>query len=262
MNSSLKPAGQTKIIAILNQKGGVGKSTTAINLSAALGQEGKHVLLIDLDPQGNSTSGIGVEKREVNQCIYDVLLNDVDIRDVIIRDICENVDIVPATINLAGAEVELVSEIARENRLKSKAGSLRVFYDYIFIDCPPSLGLLTINALVAADKLLIPIQCEFYALEGVTKLLDSMKRVRDYLNPTLDILGVVLTMFDGRQLLSKQVVDEVRNYFGRLMFNTIIPRNVKIAEAPGYAQPITDYAPLSKGSIAYKELAKEVIARG
>ena len=262
MGSSLKPAGQTKIVAIINQKGGVGKSTTAVNLSAALGEEGKKVLLIDLDPQGNSSSGMGVEKSEVENCIYDVLLNGVDIKEAIIHDITENVDIIPATINLAGAEVELVSEMARENRLKSTAGSLRGFYDYIFIDCPPSLGLLTINALVAADKLLIPIQCEFYALEGVTKLLDSMKRVKEFLNPSLDILGVVLTMFDNRQLLAKQVVEEVENYFGKVMFNTVIPRNVKIAEAPGYAQPITQYAPSSKGGIAYRELAKEVIARG
>lgn len=260
--SNFKSIGQTKIIAIINQKGGVGKSTTAINLSAALGALGKKILLIDLDPQGNATSGIGVEKRELNECVYDVLLNGVDIKKVIIKDVCKNVDIVPSTINLAGAEVELVSEMARENRLKKAAGSLRGFYDYIFIDCPPSLGLLTINALVAADKLLIPIQCEFYALEGVTKLLDSMKRVKEVLNPSLSILGVVLTMFDNRQLLAKQVVEEVKNYFGTIVFETLIPRNVKIAEAPSYAQSITDYAPTSKGAISYIELAKEVINRG
>lgn len=262
MSSDLKPAGNTKIVAILNQKGGVGKSTTAINLSAALGALGKRVLLIDLDPQGNSTSGIGIEKREIKNCIYDVLLRDVDIKDIIVKNAAKNVDVAPATINLAGAEVELVSQMARENKLKRAAGSMRGFYDYIFIDCPPSLGLLTINALVAADKLIIPIQCEFYALEGVTKLLESQKRVKENLNPSLDIMGVVLTMFDQRQKLAKEVVEEVRNYFGPIMFNTVIPRNVKLAEAPGYATPIIEYAPLSTGAIAYKELAKEVINRG
>ena len=248
MDSKLKATGQTKILSIINQKGGVGKSTTAINLSAALGENNKKILLIDLDPQGNTTSGIGVEKSQVDKCIYDVLLNDAKIEEVVINNVCDGVDVVPATINLAGAEVELVSQMARENRLKNAAGSMRGFYDYIIIDCPPSLGLLTINALVAADKLLIPIQCEFYALEGVTKLLDSMKRVKNILNPSLDIEGVVLTMFDTRQLLARQVVEEVKNYFGKIMFNTIIPREVKIAEAPGYAQPITEYAPKSKGA--------------
>ena len=204
--------GQTKVMAIINQKGGVGKSTTAINLSAALGELGKQVLLVDLDPQGNSSSGLGIEKSQVHNCVYDVLLNDVAIEDVIIPDVGEGLDLVPATINLAGAEVELVSEMARENRLKDAVGSLRGKYDYVFIDCPPSLGLLTVNALVAADKLLIPIQCEFYALEGVTKLLDSMKRVKTRLNPTLDIFGVLLTMYDGRTTLSRQVVEEVRSY--------------------------------------------------
>ena len=262
MDSKLKATGQTKILSIINQKGGVGKSTTAINLSAALGENNKKILLIDLDPQGNTTSGIGVEKAQVDKCIYDVLLNDAKIEDVVINNVCDGVDVIPATINLAGAEVELVSQMARENRLKNAAGSMRGFYDYIIIDCPPSLGLLTINALVAADKLLIPIQCEFYALEGVTKLLDSMKRVKNILNPSLDIEGVVLTMFDTRQLLARQVVEEVKNYFGKIMFNTIIPREVKIAEAPGYAQPITEYAPKSKGALAYRELAKEVIERG
>ena len=262
MDSKLKATGQTKILSIINQKGGVGKSTTAINLSAALGENNKKILLIDLDPQGNTTSGIGVEKSQVDKCIYDVLLNDAKIEEVVINNVCDGVDVVPATINLAGAEVELVSQMARENRLKNAAGSMRGFYDYIIIDCPPSLGLLTINALVAADKLLIPIQCEFYALEGVTKLLDSMKRVKNILNPSLDIEGVVLTMFDTRQLLARQVVEEVKNYFGKIMFNTIIPREVKIAEAPGYAQPITEYAPKSKGALAYRELAKEVIERG
>lgn len=254
--------GQTKIIAIINQKGGVGKSTTAINLSAALGEMGKQVLLVDLDPQGNSSSGLGIEKSTVSHCIYDVLLADVPIEDVIIPDVCPGLDVAPATINLAGAEVELVSEMARENRLKDAVGSMRGRYDYIFIDCPPSLGLLTVNALVAADKLLIPIQCEFYALEGVTKLLESMKRVKSRLNPTLDIYGVLLTMYDNRTTLSKQVVDEVRGYFGKIVFSTLIPRTVKLSEAPSFGQPITQYDPRGKGSISYIELAKEVISRG
>ena len=251
--------GQTKVMAIINQKGGVGKSTTAINLSAALGELGKQVLLVDLDPQGNSSSGLGIEK---SHCVYDVLLNDVAIEDVIIPDVGEGLDLVPATINLAGAEVELVSEMARENRLKDAVGSLRGKYDYVFIDCPPSLGLLTVNALVAADKLLIPIQCEFYALEGVTKLLDSMKRVKTRLNPTLDIFGVLLTMYDGRTTLSRQVVEEVRSYFGKTVFTTLIPRTVKLSEAPSFGQPITQYDPSGKGAQSYVNLAKEVVQRG
>ena len=254
--------GQTKIIAIINQKGGVGKSTTAINLGAALGEMGKQVLLVDLDPQGNCSSGLGVEKSLIQQCIYDVLLNDVPLEEVIIPDIAEGLDIAPATINLAGAEVELVSEMARENRLKDAVGGMRGKYDFILIDCPPSLGLLTVNALVAADKLLIPIQCEFYALEGVTKLLESMKRVKSRLNPTLDIYGILLTMYDSRTTLSKQVVDEVREYFGRLVFATPIPRTVKLSVAPSFGQPITQYDPKGRGALSYIELAKEVIARG
>ena len=254
--------GQTKVMAIINQKGGVGKSTTAINLSAALGELGKQVLLVDLDPQGNSSSGLGIEKSQVHNCVYDVLLNDVAIEDVIIPDVGEGLDLVPATINLAGAEVELVSEMARENRLKDAVGSLRGKYDYVFIDCPPSLGLLTVNALVAADQLLIPIQCEFYALEGVTKLLDSMKRVKTRLNPTLDIFGVLLTMYDGRTTLSRQVVEEVRSYFGKTVFTTLIPRTVKLSEAPSFGQPITQYDPSGKGAQSYVNLAKEVVQRG
>lgn len=254
--------GHTNIVAIINQKGGVGKSTTAINLGAALGEMGKQVLLVDLDPQGNCSSGLGVEKSLLQRCIYDVLLDDVPLEEVIIPDVAEGLDIAPATINLAGAEVELVSEMARENRLKDAVGSMRGKYDFILIDCPPSLGLLTVNALVAADKLLIPIQCEFYALEGVTKLLESMKRVKSRLNPTLDIYGILLTMYDSRTTLSKQVVDEVREYFGRLVFSTPIPRTVKLSEAPSFGQPITQYDPKGRGSLSYIELAKEVIARG
>ena len=254
--------GNTLIIAIINQKGGVGKSTTAINLAAALGEMKKQVLLVDLDPQGNSSSGLGIEKSRVERCVYDVLLDEAPIEEVIIPDVCEGLDLVPATINLAGAEVELVSEMARENRLKDAVGSMRGKYDYIFIDCPPSLGLLTVNALVAADKLLIPIQCEFYALEGVTKLLDSMKRVKSRLNPTLDIFGVLLTMYDGRTTLSRQVVDEVKRFFGRTVFDTLIPRTVKLSEAPSFGLPITQYDPVGKGSQSYKDLAKEVIKRG
>ena len=254
--------GQTKIMAIINQKGGVGKSTTAINLSAALGEQGKQVLLVDLDPQGNSTSGLGIDKNNIQNCIYDVLLSDVPIEEVIIPDVSQGLDIVPATINLAGAEVELVTEMARENRLKDAVGVMRGKYDYIFIDCPPSLGLLTVNALVASDKLLIPIQCEFYALEGVTKLLDSMKRVKSRLNPSLDIFGVLLTMYDGRTILAKQVVEEVKRYFGKVVFKTLIPRTVKLSEAPSFGLPITQYDSTGKGSMAYVELAKEVIERG
>ena len=254
--------GTTKVLAILNQKGGVGKSTTAIDLGAALGEMGKQVLLIDLDPQGNTSSGLGIEKNRLEQCIYDVLLGEAKLTDVIIPDVYEGLDVAPATINLAGAEVELVAEMARENRLKEAVGAIRGKYDYVFIDCPPSLGLLTINALVAADKLLIPIQCEFYALEGVTKLLDSMKRVKTHLNPSLDIFGVLLTMYDGRTTLSKQVANEVRNFFTKKVFDVVIPRSVKISEAPSYGQPITVYDPAGKGSEAYRTLAKEVISRG
>lgn len=254
--------GQTKILAIINQKGGVGKSTTAVNLAAALGAMGKEVLLVDLDPQGNATSGFGIEKRELDACIYNVLLGETPAEDVILANVAKGLDVLPSTISLAGAEVELVNEMARENRLKNALGSLRGLYDYILVDCPPSLGLLTINALVAADKLLVPIQCEFYALEGVTKLLDSMKRVKAILNPSLEIFGIVLTMYDSRTNLANQVVKEVQNFFGDAVFETLIPRTVKLSEAPSYGQAIIEYAPDNKGAIAYTELAKEVIARG
>ena len=254
--------GQTKILAIINQKGGVGKSTTAVNLAAALGAMNKEVLLVDLDPQGNATSGYGIDKRELDGCVYDALLGEAPVEEVILACVGKGVDVLPSTINLAGAEVELVNEMARENRLKSALGSLRGRYDYILIDCPPSLGLLTINALVAADKLLVPIQCEFYALEGVTKLLDSMNRVKKMLNPSLDIFGIVMTMYDSRTNLSNQVVNEVRSFFGKTVFETMIPRTVKLSEAPSYGQPIIEYAPDNKGTEAYNELAREVIARG
>ena len=254
--------GQTKILAIINQKGGVGKSTTAVNLAAALGALQKEVLLVDLDPQGNATSGYGIDKRELEECVYDVLLGETPVEDAILACVGEGVDILPSTINLAGAEVELVNEMARENRLKTALGSLRGRYDYILIDCPPSLGLLTINAFVAADKLLIPIQCEFYALEGVTKLLDSMKRVKSILNPSLDIFGIVMTMYDSRTNLANQVVNEVRSFFGDAVFETQIPRTVKLSEAPSYGQPIIEYAPENKGAVSYNDLAREVIARG
>ena len=254
--------GITKVISIINQKGGVGKSTTAINLSAALGEQGKQVLLIDLDPQGNATSGLGVEKNQLSKCIYNVLLDSDELEDIIIPDVCPGLDLAPSTINLAGAEVELVSEMAREQRLKEAVGKMRGKYDYIFVDCPPSLGLLTVNALVAADKLIIPIQTEFYALEGVTKLLESMKRVKSRLNPSLDIFGILLTMYDGRTTLSRQVAAEVRKYFDKQVFETIIPRTVKLSEAPSYGIPITRYDPHGKGAVSYPNLAKEVIQRG
>ena len=256
------PDKDPKVIAIMNQKGGVGKSTTAVNLSAALGEKNYKVLVVDFDPQGNTTSGLGVDKNAVEKSVYDAILNDVPMSEAVENSTSHNVFVIPATIQLAGAEVELVQADERETRLKKAIDEIKDSFDYIFIDCPPSLGLLTVNALVAADKLLIPIQCEFYALEGVTKLLDSMKRVKTRLNPTLDIYGVLMTMYDGRTTLSRQVVEEVRSYFGRLVFETLIPRTVKLSEAPSFGQPITLYDPSGKGAQSYMSLAKEVIARG
>ena len=251
-----------KIYMIGAMKGGVGKSTTVVNLSACLGERKKKVLVVDFDPQGNSTSGYGVEKEELEHDIYDVILHEYPIEDTIMETCESNVYIVPATIQLATAEIELVSEMARESVLKSALDSIKDEFDYIFIDCPPSLGLLTINALVAANSLLIPIQCEYYALEGVAKLLESMQMVKKRMNPQLEIFGVVMTMFDTRTTLSKQVVDEVQSYFGKKMFKTIIPRNVKVSEAPSHGLPVSKYARVSKGALAYAKLAREVVARG
>ncbi|MCL1879882.1 MAG: ParA family protein [Actinomycetia bacterium] len=248
-------------LAVINQKGGVGKSTTSVNLGAALGELGKKTLVIDLDPQGNASSGFGVEKIAGMKSVYDGLVNDTSIQEILQETQCNNVTVVPAAIELAGAEPELANAIAREARLKDLLAPIRDEFDFILIDCPPSLGLLTVNALMAADKLLIPIQSEFYALEGLSKLLDTMKLVKVRLNQSLEIFGVVLTMFDQRTALANQVADEVRRFFGDKLFKTIIPRSVKLAEAPSYGQTILEYAPTSKGAIEYQNLAKEVIKR-
>lgn len=256
------PQRDSRVIAVINQKGGVGKSTTVINLSACLGENKKKVLVIDFDPQGNSTSGYGIEKEELEHDVYDVILHDYPIEDAIMETSEPNVFIVPATIQLATAEIELVTAMARESVLKDAVNKVKDEFDYVFIDCPPSLGLLTINALIAANSLLIPIQCEYYALEGVAKLLESMQMVKRRMNPDLEIFGVLMTMFDSRTTLSKQVVDEVQEYFGKKMFKTIIPRNVKVSEAPSHGMPVVQYARVSKGSLAYMKLAKEVVARG
>jgi chromosome partitioning protein len=250
------------VIAIINQKGGVGKSTTAINLSARLGELGKHVLVVDFDPQGNATSGFGIDKDALEKDVYDALMDGKPIEEVIIKDAAENVDVAPASIQLAGAEIELVSVMARESVLRYVLEDVRESYDYVFVDCPPSLGLLTVNALVAADSLLIPIQCEYYALEGLTKLLESMKMVKGRLNRKLDIFGAVMTMYDARTTLSKQVVEEVKNYFQEKVFDSIIPRNIKLSEAPSHGVPVCIYAPSSAGCTAYRALAQEVVARG
>ncbi len=256
------PLKKTKVLAVINQKGGVGKSTTVVDLAAALGELDKKVLVVDLDPQGNATSGYGIEKEELEYNIYDALLDDYPAGDTIV-DTCEPmVFVMPSTIQLAGAEVELVSIDGREYSLKEILDPIKEHFDYVFIDCPPSLGLLPVNALVAADELFIPIQCEFYALEGVSKLLESMKRVKARLNPEIEIYGVLLTMYDGRTMLSRQVAEEVRKYFGEKVFKTVIPRNVKLAEAPSHGLPVTKYSRMSKGSQSYIKLAKEVISRG
>ncbi|UOE94133.1 AAA family ATPase [Alkalihalobacillus sp. LMS39] len=251
-----------KIIAVANQKGGVGKTTTAVNLSACLAYIGKRVLLVDVDPQGNATSGIGIEKGDVDQCIYDILVEDVAATDVIRATNVENLHIIPSTIQLSGAEIELVPTISREVRLKRALSAVDAQFDYIIIDCPPSLGLLTINALTAANSVLIPVQCEYYALEGLSQLLNTVRLVQKHLNTDLSIEGVLLTMLDARTNLGIQVIDEVKKYFREKVFETIIPRNIRLGEAPSHGQPIIIYDPKSRGADVYLELAKEVVADG
>lgn len=250
----------SRTIAVLNQKGGVGKTTTSINVGAYLAKAGKSVLIIDFDPQGNATSGLGIDKQSVRATSHEVLMGQVELSKAIIETSVENLFVLPANAGLAAAEVELVTEMQRELKLRDALGP--VSYDYILIDCPPALGLLTINALAAADKLLIPVQAEYYALEGLSQLLSVFQRVRQGLNTNLDLMGVVVTMFDSRTSLSEQVYDELTKHFGDKMFKSIIPRNVRLAEAPSYGKAIADHDKWSKGARAYKALTKEIMTRG
>lgn len=250
-----------RIFAIANQKGGVGKTTTAINLSAALAALGRRVLLVDADPQGNATTGIGIDKKSVDGCIYDVLLKSATVEQVTHPTTVAGLAVAPATLNLAGAEIELVSALSREQRLKFALEPVRHSYDYVIIDCPPSLGLLTLNGLSAADALIIPIQAEYFALEGLGQLTHLIDLVRAHLNPTLTILGVLITMYDGRTNLATQVVEEVERFFPGLVFGTRVPRNIRLSEAPSFGSPILQFDPKSKGAVAYAALAEEVIVR-
>ncbi len=249
-----------KAIAIFNQKGGVGKTTTNINLAACLSLKGKRVLIVDIDPQGNTTTGMGITKKGLENTSYELLVDSsVRPESVIMKTNVKNLDIIPASVNLAGAELEMVQVEGRERRLKKALDQVKPKYDYIFIDCPPSLGLLTINSLTAVDSVLIPIQCEFYALEGVSQLMSTIDLVKKGFNPKLEIQGVILSMFDGRTNLSIQVVEEVKKYFKNKVYATVIPRNVRLAEAPSYGMPITEYDPASRGAEAYREFAEEFL---
>lgn len=245
------------IVAIANQKGGVGKSTTAINLGAGLAFQGERVLLVDLDPQGNSTSGLGVDRSAIAYSTYDLLVEDVGVEEVVEPTSVRDLFVIPATIELAGAEIELVSMFSRETRLGSALKPVSEDYDFVLVDCPPSLGLLTVNGLAAADEVLIPIQCEYYALEGVSQLMKNIQLVQRNLNPQLEIEGVLLTMFDGRTTLASDVVAQVREHFGDTTYRTVIPRTVRLSEAPSYGEPIEAYDPMSRGAIAYREMARE-----
>ncbi|WP_395150311.1 ParA family protein [uncultured Allofournierella sp.] len=247
-----------KIIAVANQKGGVGKSTTAVNLASCVAQEGKRVLIVDLDPQGNTTSGYGISKRNVEYSVYDLLIGQVNTKDVILHTEF-HVDVVPSNIQLSGAVVELVNMERRENRLREALAQVNSDYDYIFIDCPPSLDLLTLNGLCASDSVLIPIQCEYYALEGLSELMSTLKTVRKLYNRYLEIEGVVFTMYAGRLNLTLQVVEQVKKFFGDKVYKTTVPRNVRLSEAPSYGQPINYYDPSSKGCEAYRAMAQELL---
>lgn len=247
-----------KIIAVANQKGGVGKTTTSVNLSSLLAKKGKKVVLLDADPQGNATSGLGVDKN-VEKSLYDVLVNEEPVENTLQDTIEKNLKICPSNVNLAGAEVELVSQMSREYRLKEQLDQIKDKYDYIFIDCPPSLGLITLNSFTAADSVLIPVQCEYYALEGLGQLINTINLVKKHLNKSLEIEGAVLTMYDIRTNLSNQVVKEVKKYFDDKVYKTVIPRNVRLSEAPSFGMPITTYDPKSKGARSYEKLAKEFL---
>ena len=249
-----------KVISVANQKGGVGKTTTTINLSTFLAKKGKKVLLVDADPQGNATSGLGAEK-DVEYSTYDVLVGETSMRDVIEKTIIKNLLICPSNINLAGAEVELVPMMSREQRLKEKIEEIKDIFDYILIDCPPSLGLITLNAFTASDSVLIPVQCEYYALEGLGQLINTVNLVKKHLNKQLQIEGALLTMYDIRTNLSNQVVKEVKKYFENRVYKTVIPRNVRLSEAPSYGMPITEYDPRSKGAKSYEKFTKEFLKK-
>lgn len=250
-----------KIISLANQKGGVGKTTTAVNLAASMAMENYRVLLLDCDPQGNASSGLGIDRRRLRHCTYNLIIDGIETKKVIKKTKIANLDIIPATIQLAGAEVELAPTVNREQRIKNALDEIISDYEYILLDCPPSLGLLTINALTASNSVIIPLQCEYYALEGLSLLMDTISLVKKRLNPMLKVEGIVFTMFDGRTNLSIQVVDEVKRHFRQQVYKTIIPRNIRLSEAPSHGMPVVTYDPRSRGAEVYRELAREVIER-